>query len=164
MMAAVEAEVHPETIRQEFVMLEKIGEGTFGDVFKAMRRERHEAIHQYEEEAQAEALRDSSNYVAIKKIKHHADDEGIPAVAVREIGVLRKLRHPSIVQLQRVVDSDNRLYLVFEYFERDLKRYIEQISPDPLDPLLARFILYAIQCGCGAELLDAVATWHQLLS
>jgi hypothetical protein len=39
---------------------------------------------------------------------------------------------------QQVVDSENRLYLVFEYFERDLKRYIDQISPDALDPMLAR--------------------------
>eukprot|EP00730_Choanoeca_flexa_P000727 TRINITY_DN10316_c0_g1_i3.p1 TRINITY_DN10316_c0_g1~~TRINITY_DN10316_c0_g1_i3.p1 ORF type:complete len:318 (+),score=79.19 TRINITY_DN10316_c0_g1_i3:159-1112(+) len=138
---------HPKIIRESFEITEKIGEGTFGDVFKAIPIERYHQIEQLSPERQEEEKKIPSNYVAIKKIKQTMDDEGIPAVAVREIGVLRKLRHQNVVQLQRVIDSENRLYLVFEYFERDLKRYIEQISPDPLDGPLARSYLLQLLCG-----------------
>ena len=47
---AADQEVHPDAIRRAFVIIEKIGEGTFGDVFKAMKRELHEEIQRYEDE------------------------------------------------------------------------------------------------------------------
>lgn len=56
-----------------------IGEGTYGQVFKA----RH---------------RDTGRIYALKKIKLEQEDEGIPSTALREISILKELDHPSIVK------------------------------------------------------------------
>lgn len=57
----------------------KLGEGTYGQVNKA--------IHKYTHET-----------VAIKKIKFEGEDEGIPSTTIREISLLRTLAHPNIVK------------------------------------------------------------------
>ena len=67
------------TMRDKFEKLEKIGEGTYGYVYKA---------------------RDSTNskIVALKKIKLENEDEGVPSTAMREISILKELNHPNIVE------------------------------------------------------------------
>ena len=57
---------------------EQLGEGTYGVVFKAFDRE--ERVH-----------------VALKKIRSDAWLDGVPATAMREISVLKELKHPNIV-------------------------------------------------------------------
>ena len=64
--------------------------------------------------------------VALKKIKIEHCDEGIPSTAIREIELLRELNHPGIVNLLDVVHGENRLYLVFEYFNLDMKKYLDR--------------------------------------
>ena len=64
--------------------------------------------------------------VAVKKIKIEHCDEGIPSTAIREIALLRELNHPGIVNLLDVVHGENRLYLVFEYFNLDMKKYLDR--------------------------------------
>ena len=63
----------------KYQKLEKIGEGTYGIVYKA---------------------RDTTTgeLVALKKIRLEADDEGIPSTAIREISLLKELKHPNIVR------------------------------------------------------------------
>jgi serine/threonine protein kinase len=39
---------------------------------------------------------------------------------------LRELDHPNIVELLEVIIAGNRLYLVFEYIETDLKKLMEK--------------------------------------
>eukprot|EP00457_Paulinella_chromatophora_P005353 gb/GEZN01005370.1/.p1 GENE.gb/GEZN01005370.1/~~gb/GEZN01005370.1/.p1 ORF type:complete len:334 (+),score=36.01 gb/GEZN01005370.1/:143-1144(+) len=89
-----------------YYKLEKIGEGTYGVVYKA---------------------RDQMNgdIIALKKIRLEAEDEGVPSTAIREISLLKELAHPNIVSLHNVVHQDNKLYLVFEFLDRDLKKYME---------------------------------------
>eukprot|EP00605_Chrysophyceae_sp_TOSAG23-4_P000902 GSChrysophyteH1.ASY1.ANO1.993.1 assembled CDS len=82
------------------------GEGTYGVVYKA-------------KDKQTEAL------VALKRIRLEVEDEGIPSTTLREIAVLRQLRHPNIVELNNVVQEDGKLYLVFEFVDKDLKKYFE---------------------------------------
>jgi len=61
-------------------MLEKLGEGTYGVVYKCRN-----------------LLTDG--IVAIKKIKLDlGQDEGFPPTTIREISILRKLCNPNIVQ------------------------------------------------------------------
>ena len=57
--------------------LERIGKGTFGIVYKAQ-----DII--------------TGNIVAVKKIILNESDQGIPAIAIREISILRELNHPNI--------------------------------------------------------------------
>lgn len=63
-----------------FERLERLGEGTYGVVFKAKDTA-------------------TNNQVALKKIKLENEDEGVPSTAMREISILKELNpHPNIVQ------------------------------------------------------------------
>ena len=70
--------------------------------------------------------------VALKRIKLDDDEEGVPSSALREICLLRELRHKNVVRLLDVLHTERKLTLVFEYCSLDLKRYFEirgRISP-----------------------------------
>ncbi|XP_076093608.1 cyclin-dependent kinase 9-like [Mytilus galloprovincialis] len=88
----------------------KIGQGTFGEVFKA---------------------RDKSNrktMVAMKKVLMENEKEGFPITALREIKILQLLRHNNVVDLIEICRTKatpynrNRasFYLIFEFCEHDL--------------------------------------------
>lgn len=83
-----------------------VGEGTYGVVYKALDKQ-------------------TSEIVALKRIRLEIEDEGIPSTTLREISVLRQLKHPNIVMLNDVVQSEGRLFLVFEFVDKDLKHYFE---------------------------------------
>jgi serine/threonine protein kinase len=59
--------------------LEKIGEGSYGVVYKAKHRL-------------------TGALVALKKIRLESEDEGVPATAIREISLLKELQHDNIVR------------------------------------------------------------------
>jgi len=80
----------------------KIGEGTYGVVFRA---------HDHQTGA----------IVALKRIRLDTEEEGVPCTAIREISLLKELRHDNIVKLLDVVHSEKKLTLVFEFLEMDLK-------------------------------------------
>jgi serine/threonine protein kinase len=84
-------------------MLYKLGEGTYGVVYKAVDTE-------------------TGNHVAIKKIRLGCEDEGMPSTALREISILKEVRHPNIVNLLEVVSKSQKLELVFEFCDTDLKQ------------------------------------------
>lgn len=88
--------------------MEKIGEGTYGVVYKARERE-------------------TNRIVALKKVRLESEEEGIPSTTIREISLLKEAKHENIIQLLDIVHSDTKLYLVFEFLERDLKKEIENI-------------------------------------
>ena len=86
----------------EFQKLEKIGEGTYGVVYKAKDKI-------------------TNQFVALKKIRLETESEGVPSTAIREISLLKELDHPNVVQLLDVIHADQKLYLVFEYLgEQDV--------------------------------------------
>ena len=60
--------------------MEKIGEGTYGVVYKARDRLTNETI-------------------ALKKIRLEQEDEGVPSTAIREISLLKEMQHCNIVRL-----------------------------------------------------------------
>lgn len=63
-----------------------------------------------------------------------SEPEGVPSTALREISVLRELRHPAVVQLLDVLLTNNKLFLVFEFLHMDLKRLMDIYKgPLPLD-------------------------------
>ncbi|XP_023584904.1 cyclin-dependent kinase 3 isoform X4 [Trichechus manatus latirostris] len=89
-----------------FQKVEKIGEGTYGVVYKAKNKE-------------------TGQLVALKKIRLDLETEGVPSTAIREISLLKELKHPNIVRLLDVVHSEKKLYLVFEFLSQDLKKYMD---------------------------------------
>ncbi|KAI1810475.1 kinase-like domain-containing protein [Poronia punctata] len=95
---------------ENYQKLEKIGEGTYGVVYKARDLQNHGRI------------------VALKKIRLEAEDEGVPSTAIREISLLKEMKDPNIVQLFNIVHADgHKLYLVFEFLDLDLKKYMEAL-------------------------------------
>eukprot|EP00549_Striatella_unipunctata_P023659 CAMPEP_0118691848 /NCGR_PEP_ID=MMETSP0800-20121206/10923_1 /TAXON_ID=210618 ORGANISM="Striatella unipunctata, Strain CCMP2910" /NCGR_SAMPLE_ID=MMETSP0800 /ASSEMBLY_ACC=CAM_ASM_000638 /LENGTH=314 /DNA_ID=CAMNT_0006589703 /DNA_START=92 /DNA_END=1037 /DNA_ORIENTATION=+ len=117
---------------ERYQKLEKIGEGTYGVVYKAKDRVNGEII-------------------ALKKIRLEAEDEGIPSTAIREISLLKELQHPNIVRLFDVVHTERKLTLVFEFLDQDLKKYLD-ICDGGLDlPILKSFLF---------QLLTGVAYCH----
>jgi len=92
-----------------YAKLEKVGEGTYGVVYKAKDLT-------------------TGKIVALKKIRLEAEDEGVPSTAIREISLLKELDDDNIVRLLNIVHADTKLYLVFEFLDVDLKRYMDQIT------------------------------------
>ncbi|KAK6936490.1 Protein kinase domain, partial [Dillenia turbinata] len=113
--------------------VEKIGEGTYGVVYKARDRVTNETI-------------------ALKKIRLEQEDEGVPSTAIREISLLKEMQHGNIVRklrsrLQDVVHSEKRLYLVFEYLDLDLKKHMDSSPEFSKDARLIKMFLYQILRG-----------------
>jgi len=75
----------------------------------------------------------NNSIVALKKIRLEAEDEGVPSTAIREISLLKELNDENIVRLLDIVHADQKLYLVFEFLDVDLKRYIETSRPIKLE-------------------------------
>ncbi|KAI0133826.1 cell division control protein 2 [Xylariales sp. AK1849] len=95
---------------ENYQKLEKIGEGTYGVVYKAR------------------DLANQGRIVALKKIRLEAEDEGVPSTAIREISLLKEMRDPNIVRLLNIVHADgHKLYLVCEFLDLDLKKYMEAL-------------------------------------
>jgi cyclin-dependent kinase len=66
--------------------------------------------------------------VALKKIRLEAEDEGVPSTAIREISLLKEMKHPNVVQLFNIVYVDDcKLYLVMELLDCDLKKYMDAL-------------------------------------
>ncbi|CAG7815939.1 unnamed protein product [Allacma fusca] len=106
-----------------FEKLEKIGEGTYGVVYKAKDTE------------------NSNRLVALKRIRLESEAEGIPSTAVREISLLRELNHVNIVRLLDVIHAQKKLFLVFEFMEMDLKKYIDT-QPSGISLVQAKSYVY----------------------
>ena len=112
---------------ERYLKLEKIGEGTYGVVYKAKDR-----------------LSDAT--VALKRIRLVHKDEGIPSTAIREISLLKELDHPNIVKLLDVVHTESKLTLVFEYLDQDLKNYLDMCEGG-LEPHILKAFLFQLLTG-----------------
>jgi cyclin-dependent kinase-like len=117
---------------ENYVLEEKIGEGTYGEVFKARHLE-------------------TGKQVAIKKFKDNYDDEYVRKTALREIRILKELKHDHIVNLIEVFRDQGKILLVFEYVDRTVLDEIEN-SPNGLDEMGAKKIIW--------QLLRSVAFIH----
>src|SRR5437762_1624926 len=82
----------------------------------------------------------------MKKIRLEHADEGIPSTAIREIALLQELHHENIVELKDIVHGENKLYLIFEYFNLDLKKYLD-VNGGPLTAAATKNLLYQLLQG-----------------
>jgi cyclin-dependent kinase 10 len=127
----------------QFEHLRKIGEGTYGSVYKARDRR---------------AAAGSACLVALKRIKIRTsgfEREGLPTTALREINLLRTLpAHENVVRLLEVAVGSrmDAIFLVFEYCEHDVARL--------LDWMRTPFSASEVKC-LMLQLCEAVAHLHE---
>ena len=110
-----------------------VNEGAYGIVYKAKNKENGE-------------------YVAIKKFKETDEDEQVRKTTLREVKVLRMIKHYNVIQLREAFKRKGRLFLVFEFCDRNLLEIIEdRISG--LEPELVKKYIF--------QLLKAIEFCHR---
>lgn len=125
---AKEAKMDGKRQLNSFQQLEKLGEGTYATVFKG--RNRH-----------------TGEFVALKEI-HLDSEEGTPSTAIREISLMKELKHENIVALHDVIHTESKLMLVFEYMDGDLKKYMDTHGDHgALKPMLIKSFMYQLLKG-----------------
>ncbi|KAH8110277.1 kinase-like domain-containing protein [Phellopilus nigrolimitatus] len=99
--------------RDDYDIMTKLGEGTFGEVHKALHKQTRAPV-------------------ALKRILMHNEKEGMPVTALREIKILKALKHPCIVELldmfvtpSKGKDTPMSVYMVFPYMDHDLAGLLE---------------------------------------
>jgi len=115
-------------IEENFNRIEKIGEGSYGIVYKAKDRK-------------------NGDLVALKKIRLDTEAEGVPSTAIREIALLKELDHPNVVKLLDVVHCDKNLFLVFEYLNQDLKKLLDSTTSTGLSRAVVKSYMFQLLQG-----------------
>ncbi|CAG9761097.1 unnamed protein product [Ceutorhynchus assimilis] len=119
----------------DYSISERVSEGRTGVVYKGKNKK-------------------TGRLVALKIIKYQRDtEEGGEMLfsALREISLLKQLRHPNIVSLLDVIIGNRKenpklcYYPILEFLETDLGEYIRSIAPDQyMDPKLVKSYVYQI--------------------
>ena len=112
----------------KYQKLSKIGEGTYGVVYKAKDLQ-------------------SNELVALKKIRLKPEEEGIPSTAIRENSLLKELYQLNIVNLLDVIHTSKKLTLVFEYCDSDLKKIMDGLKGEKLPIDTVKLYLYEMLKG-----------------
>lgn len=121
---------------QQYNLIGKIGEGTYGLVFLA--------------KIKSAANRGKS--IAIKKFKQSKDGDGVSPTAIREIMLLREITHENVVKLVNVHinHADMSLYLAFDYAEHDLYEIIKhhrEKGSHSINPYTVKSLLWQLLNG-----------------
>ncbi|XP_047351923.1 cyclin-dependent kinase-like 4 isoform X3 [Vespa velutina] len=126
----------PSKAMERYERLGRLGEGSYGVVFQC--KDRH-----------------TGKLVAVKKFQQTEDDPLIRKIALREIRLLKNLKHPNLVNLLEVFRRKRKLHLVFEYCEHTLLNEMEKFPygcPDLMIKQLTWQILqgiaYCHRLGC----------------
>ncbi|XP_076999269.1 cyclin-dependent kinase-like 2 isoform X2 [Tamandua tetradactyla] len=114
---------------EKYENLGLVGEGSYGMVVKCRNK-------------------DSGRIVAIKKFLESDDDKMVKKIAMREIKLLKQLRHENLVNLLEVCKKKKRWYLVFEFVDHTILDDLE-LFPNGLDYQIVQKYLFQIINGIG---------------
>lgn len=105
-----------------YKFLERVGEGTFGEVHKAVKV-------------------DTGTLVAVKRVRlRNIDDGNLPNTALREMRALQHLDHPNVIKLLEVHAQGLALMLVFELMSFDLSDVLQHSARPLSDAHTRRFM------------------------
>jgi cell division cycle 2-like protein len=92
----------------EFKCLNRIEEGTYGVVYRALDKRTQEVV-------------------ALKRLKMEREKEGFPITSLREINTLLISQHPNVVTVREIVVGSNmdQIYIVMDFVHHDLKSLME---------------------------------------
>jgi len=112
----------------EFEKLNRIGEGTYGIVYRA---------------------RDIADdqIVALKKVRMEKERDGMPISSIREISILFDLKHENIVELKTVAVGQqlDSLFLVMSYCHYDLASLLDHMEKPFLEPQIKCLIIQVLK-------------------
>ncbi|OIW08183.1 hypothetical protein TanjilG_24378 [Lupinus angustifolius] len=117
-----------------YEVMETLGEGGFGRVYKCKHMR-------------------TGEIVAIKQIDFRHDRNAVPSFLIREVSLLRELKHDNIVRLLNVSSKETYVSLVFELLDEDLGRYIRR-NRGVKDPRIRKSFMQQILTGlahCHAQ-------------
>ncbi|XP_037685915.1 cyclin-dependent kinase-like 2 isoform X4 [Choloepus didactylus] len=114
---------------EKYENLGLVGEGSYGMVMKCRNK-------------------DNGRIVAIKKFLESDDDKMVKKIAMREIKLLKQLRHENLVNLLEVCKKKKRWYLVFEFVDHTILDDLE-LFPNGLDYRTVQKYLFQIINGIG---------------
>lgn len=128
-------------VLSRYCLLEKLGEGTYGKVYKAKHNE-------------------TGRHYALKEIPIQYEEEGVPSTAIREVSLLKECDHPNVIRLHEVLSVPSALYLVFESLDMDLRMYLKQTELGGFrDPRWLRSGCY--QCVSGVDFCHGKRILHR---
>ena len=110
-------------MQNKYEILGIVGEGAYGIVYKCRNKYTNEIV-------------------AIKKFKEIHDDI-VKKTMKRELKVLQKLKHENIVEFKEAFKNKSKLYLVFEYVEKNLLEVLEQY-PNGLDQKIIKILIFQL--------------------
>ena len=107
----------------------------------------------------------SNGLVAIKKQSHLFNDIVDARRILREVVLLRMLKHPNLVRLIHILppsepkEKFNKIELVLEHCHQDLHKAIHGPAPLRINPLPIKLFLY--QLLCGVKFLHSAGVVHR---
>lgn len=113
--------------QERFKKIQKIGEGTYGVVYKAfdVEKRHHVALKKIHIKRWVFVIKISKQkFLTISR----SETEGVPSTTIREISILKELKHHSVVELFDIIVSRADIFMVFEYLDMDLKKLLEKNS------------------------------------
>ncbi|CAN1269446.1 Serine/threonine-protein kinase MHK [Linum perenne] len=110
---------------ERYRMLEELGDGTCGSVFRAINTDTYEIV-------------------AVKKMKRkfYFWEE---CMNLREVKVLQRLSHPNIIKLKEVVRENNELFFIFEYMEHNLYQIMKERESPFTEKEIRSFMAQVLQ-------------------
>jgi len=109
----------------KYEVLGVVGEGAYGVVLKCRNKENGEVV-------------------AIKKFKESEEDEAVRKTTLREVKILRAVsKHENIVQLLEAFRRKGKLYLVFEFVDKNVLELLE-VYPNGLHVNTIRCLIWQL--------------------
>lgn len=123
------AEPKTRLYSKQLAKITKIGEGAYGSVYKA---------YEIQDKDKSD---DERQYFVIKKMGQNNFYEGINFSALREIKILKEIKHQNVLQLIDVVFEKKSLYLSYEFLDLDLHKLIHLSKNTVLEEKVIKAIM-----------------------